>query len=265
MYNCFNHHSLFVGPNVTEEAEYPIVCDDFSITSFTEDKGSPIDSLSEESFASKPIPKPSGSLKMKKRGKNEEEPCIISSTPEAESYFQQQAEILYEKAASGFLDIDVVPERRKTSDVLTVKTSAPEAHFDVADLSAEPSLAVKPLRTTKGVPLSSFEALYDRTQVEDVPGDLTLGAGELFPGDKFHGTRQEFEPGTSSFENIYHEPLYVGIQSDHMLPDVRWSAPADTIEPPVILKEEFDQRYGAVQERIEEHFSEISELVSKQG
>ena len=194
--------------------------EDFSITSFSEVKSSLVDVSSggedASSTAARPIPKPTGSLRVKRRGRSQEEPYVISSTPEGERYFQQQAEILYEKAAAGDLDVrvpDVAPDH---DTGLVVKVGQDDArrgvgHVEVADLSAEPSLAVKPLRTAEGVPLSSFEALYDTTQLEAIPGDVVLGAEELRLGDKFQGTKLESEvPGMSSFENIYQ-------QSDEML------------------------------------------------
>ncbi len=204
---------------------------------------------------------------------------MISSTPEGEKYFQKQAEILYEKAAAGDLDVEVTPERQPGELVVLEGDDADRggSHVDVSDLSSEPCLAVKPLRTRKEPPLSSFEALYDTTQIEEVPGDLGLGAHELRPGDKFTGTRPDDDgaaaaaaaAGMSSFENIYHPSAsdagsFLISPGDTLepLPEVRWSAPADSIEPPMLVKEEFDQRYGAVRDRIEGHFTDITEMVA---
>ena len=53
--------------------------------------------------------------------------------------------------------------------------------------------------------------------------------------------------------------------SQDSLPEVRWSAPVDSLEPPVLVKEEFEQRFGAVKDKIEGHFSEIKEMVSSEA
>ena len=150
------------------------------------------------------------------------------------------------------------------------------SHIDIADLSSEPLLAVKPLRriTAAAAALSSFEALYDTTELEEVPGDLALGGEQMRPEDRFQGTRTTGGgvglPGLSSFENIYELPGSAlpsstgSLRPIEELPGARWSAPADTLEPPVLIREEFDQRYGAVRDKIAEHFSDISELVGKE-
>ena len=235
---------------------------------------------------------------LKKRISSEEDQQrLISSTPEGEKYFQKAAEVLYEKAAAGeALDVEVrhpggESSREASESGLVVQPQEDEtpglggsqilqesdgSHIDIADLSSEPLLAVKPLRrnTAKGpAGLSSFEALYDKTELEEVPGDLALGGEQMRPEDRFQGTRTAEGvggaglPGLSSFENIYELPESAQ-PSHHLpaeeLPGARWSAPADTLEPPVLIREEFDQRYGAVRDKIAEHFSDISELVGKE-
>ena len=155
--------------------------------------------------------------------------------------------------------------------------------MDISDLSSEPLLAVKPLRrgsAPRGVAaaaLSSFEALYDKTELEDVPGELALGGEQMSPDDRFQGHQvSKGLPVLSSFENIYELPVtvYPGerdevsagsrLPAGELPPGARWSAPADSLEPPVLVREEFDQRYGAVREKIEGHFSDITELVGKE-
>ena len=155
--------------------------------------------------------------------------------------------------------------------------------MDISDLSSEPLLAVKPLRRGSAprgaaAALSSFEALYDKTELEDVPGELALGGEQMSPDDRFQGHQVSGLPGLSSFENIYELPVtvYPGerdgdasaagsrLPAGELPPGARWSAPADSLEPPVLVREEFDQRYGAVREKIEGHFSDITELVGKE-
>ena len=213
---------------------------------------------------------------------------LISSTPEGEKYFQKQAEVLYEKAAKGEpleVEVEVIREASASGSGLIVQPHGAESevegggldgsHIDIADLSSEPLLAVKPLRrsaaSSKGAAaLSSFEALYDGAELEEVPGDLALGGEEMSPEDRFQGHQiSGLPPGLSSFENIYEMPVtvYPGQGSQlpaEELPGARWSAPADTLEPPVLIREEFDQRYGAVRDKIAEHFSDITELVAKE-
>ena len=233
---------------------------------------------------------------MKKRISSEEDPPrLISSTPEGEQYFQKQAEVLYEKAAAGeALDVEVEDSREASESGLVVQPHdeadslagsqilqrSDGSHMDISDLSSEPLLAVKPLRRGSAprgaaAALSSFEALYDKTELEDVPGELALGGEQMSPDDRFQGHQISGLPGLSSFENIYELPVtvYPGERDDastgsrlpaEELPGARWSAPADSLEPPVLVREEFDQRYGAVREKIAGHFSDITELVGKE-
>ena len=136
-----------------------------------------------------------------------------------------------------------------------------EGHIDIEDLSAEPLLAVKPLRriAAASAALSSFEALYDKAELEEVLGDPALGGEQLRPDRRFQGTRPADGglPGLSSFENIYelqdsaaHPPPPPGSLAVAEVPDARWSAPADSLEPPLLIQEEFDQRFGTVQEKV---------------
>lgn len=240
-------------------------------------------------------PPPKGSRgipALKKRISSEEEPRLISSTPEGEKYFQKQAEVLYEKAAAGELDVEVprIDEQgaSRPSSGLVVQLQEDQipgegeggggssgSHIDIEDLSTEPLLAVKPLRriAAASAALSSFEALYDKAELEEVPGDPVLGGEQLHPDRRFQGTRPADVglPGLSSFENIYElqesAAAYPppGALAVEELPGARWSAPADSLEPPLLVQEEFDQRYGAAQEKVGERPGNVTDLVAAEG
>ena len=228
--------------------------------------------------------KPKMTLKIKG---SEDESFTINNSFEAECYFQKQAEKFQDRAKDA-LAVNV-PEPSPIRE-LSVKPieQLEEGGISVRDLSEEPILAVRTMEsfTETQNPLSSFEALYDKTQLESVPGTVRLTAEELQEslGDRFKGTLQESAGGMSSFENIYQggitDPLTedffitatTGTASDNgqagdgvvgagALPNVRWSAPANTIEPPIIESGDFATRFDAVQEQISDHWSDIKCLV----
>ena len=188
---------------------------------------------------------------------------------------EEEGEGVREASESGLV---VQPHEGESPGESQILQRSDGSHIDIADLSSEPLLAVKPLRrptASRGAAaLSSFEALYDKTELEEVPGDPALGGEQMSPEDRFQGHQISGLPGLSSFENIYELPVTVYPGADpssagpplpaEELPGARWSAPADTLEPPVLIREEFDQRYGAVRDKIAEHFSDISELVGKE-
>ena len=215
---------------------------------------------------------------------SEDESFTINNSFEAECYFQKQAE-KFQNRARDAMAVEV-PEASPIRE-LSVKPIAEEEEgheaVTVRDLSEEPSLAVRPPPTTMShqIPLSSFEALYDKTQLETVPGTVRLTAQELQDnlGSRFKGTFPDGAAGgMSSFENIYQggliegEPLTEGDffitapgvsqgDSGGALPSTRWSAPANTIEPPIIGSEEFAERFGAVQDKIDGHWTTIKDMV----
>jgi len=121
-------------------------------------------------------------------------------------------------------------------------------------------------------PLSSFESLYDTTTVETV-GSGGARQDTLDIGDRYRGTFVDVEPG--SFENIYRvdpDQEVKGASSTPTTsalppamgapPEVRWSAPAETVEPPVLRPEAFDERMGELSQRIDAHWTEIEGMIT---
>lgn len=268
--------------------------DDITITSFADPEGSVlIDDvcieLSPEKEKPPPVPKPRMTPMTYKNPRPSKDESFSSSFTinnsfEAESYFKKQAEKLLDRPED-MLEVEV-PDPSPVRE-LSVKPLLEEAMADssnlknvvttVRDLSEEPNLGVKPSKDQ--YPLSSFEALYDTTELESVPGTVKMTAEELQDslGDRFKGTTftdlEGASGGISSFENIYQmdpegSEFFITTSSgsgadSHQLPNSRWSAPANTIEPPIICSQEFANRFGAIQEQIEGHWSNIEGMVDR--
>merc|ERR1712051_1032749 len=104
----------------------------------------------------------------------------ISSTPEAESYFQRKTDLLQDKALRGDLDIQVTGENISEG-------------IEIFNLSDDPVLTVKDAMS------SSFENLYDKCR------DLAVSGAEDYSTSNrgsFHATYNVPER-VSSFENLY--------------------------------------------------------------
>lgn len=118
----------------------------------------------------------------------------ISSTPEAESYFQRKTDLLQDKALRGDLDIQVTGEQIRDEgglEVLPLENISEE--IEIFNLSDDPVLTVKDAMS------SSFENLYDKCR------DLAVSGAEDYSTSNrgsFHATYNVPER-VSSFENLY--------------------------------------------------------------
>ena len=119
----------------------------------------------------------------------------ISSTPEAESYFQRKTDLLHDKALRGDLDVRVTGEQIKDEgglEVLPLENISEE--IEIFNLTDDPVLTVKDAMS------SSFENLYDKCR------DLAVSATEedysTSNRGSFHATYNVPER-VSSFENLY--------------------------------------------------------------
>lgn len=127
-------------------------------------------------------------------------------------------------------------EEKENHEDLTVLTP-PNPEISIPNLSQHPRLQVLPVITDTDDPLvlSSFEALYDETLLEQQPGEIILPPEKLRQniGARFQGTfdSKHAESG-SSFEDIYTLPKNEKMQENLIscdLPDNRWSAPVEQI------------------------------------
>ncbi len=166
---------------------------------------------------------------------------IISSTPEAQKYFDGATRDLEVREKATTVDIgEAVPPNATDLRVKPVKDV--ESHIQIDSLDRLPVLEVKSVEIGHPaiqLPFSSYEALYDSSRMEHVLADPGMRAEELTFQDRDH---REVPPpgGTSSFENIYVAPPPVdasaapadgpGHQAGRaVLPDIRWSAPVDDV------------------------------------
>lgn len=212
----------------------------------------------------------------KHRYSNDETP--ISCTPEGEDYFKKQAEQLFRRVNEGQLrelDIEVPahvaegiqPSESGSDLVVKPVTFASETEVEVMTLNFEPGLIVKPVDIRQD-PYSSYEAIYDRVTLEEIPSEKNLSTTEIMTklGDKFHGTHQIPEI-TSSFEELYENAAqdmagHILTSAMSNLPDSRWSAPVGSVEAPILEEDEFQSRYGLVQHSIDHHWQQIQDLLS---
>lgn len=236
-----------------EEAELFDSGLDYTIQSFTAERGSLIDGSEDESGTDNDC------------HEDKDEEALISSTPDAEKYFQAHVQSQQTRYSHGDLDIQVgsLKELERQSS-LQVRDIDQNDVIDIQDLKELPKLKVE---THFQGPLSSYEALYDETELEHVQADPKLRADNIRLAERHHGTFQGgLEEGTrSSYENIYQaeqSDLVCHPQSSaNELPSSRWSAPISSIEPPILQEDEFQSRYGEVQDRIESHWNELADIV----
>ena len=162
---------------------------------------------------------------MKRQRSDLSETAMISSTPEAESYFRRKAaleskrtdlEIEVDDLSSQTDTLVVVPvEEEEDEDEKTLVSTADVT--EISDLEVKPVLEIAPLNefpneletalfeqddiSGPGIEhSSSFEALYDAAQLETVPSNIPLE--EIGIGDHFQGTFN-LPDIRSSFENLY--------------------------------------------------------------
>ena len=202
-----------------------------------------------------------------------EENSKISTTPEGEKYFMKREESFVAKVAKGEVEklaVDINDyfslEHSASSSSLSVRpvVVSPEAEIVVEDLGSQSNLTVKPLDK----PCSSYEHLYDTIDPEiQITNEAVMTKSEIMEnlGDKFVGT-QEMPEYFTSFEELY---LRADEQSNPEISDSmtdqaveRWSAPAGTVEPPILNASELSNRLQPVQAKIDSHWDEFEILMS---
>jgi hypothetical protein len=183
---------------------------------------------------------------------------------------------------------------------LTVKPvlTNPEAEIEITgaeDISDSASnLIVKTVGspTAAGGLLSSYESIYDRLLLEEVETGMEMetsgvehanttdmvqrrvpvSAASLVLGDRFCGMPHQLPDWAgSSFQELYDQSATA--LADSILaaatldaaaePLDRWSAPAGTLEPPIMDAGNFFMRFDPVQERIEGHWQELEILMKE--
>lgn len=208
----------------------------------------------------------------------------ISTTPEAEAYFMQREQSFINKVYTGEvhnLAVNVsnfyALDTSMSESDLTVKpvvNANPEMEMEISSLETSSSeLTVKPMEESKGL-ISSYEAIYDRISIEDLDHipDQRMSTSDLLDnlGDRFEGTRFPVPDHASSFEDLYER------SADNMAGDIlnsaldtmepaRWSAPAGSVEAPILEAEEFSIRFDPVAERIQGHWQELEILLEGGG
>lgn len=204
----------------------------------------------------------------------------ISSTPEGESYFLAREESFIKKVHEGelqnmavevsdYFSLDSVDEE------LVVKPiqENPEAEIEISDLRPKSSLMVKPITSSESrAPVSSFETIYDKLSIEEVEPTGTMTKEEILAsiGDKFQGT-VEVPEYFSSFDELcqfggeYTDESSSGIASLDGDLGRRWTAPAGTVEAPILEEEEFTVRFQPVVERTSGHWTELEKMMDGQS
>ena len=204
--------------------------------------------------------------------------CKISSTPEAESYFMKREESFIKKVFDGELQnlavevSDYFISLEPVDEALVVKpiSEDPEAEIEITDLRPESSLIVKPVNEPRGH-LSSFERVYDKISLEEIPSHSKMTKEEILAslGENFQGT-VETPDFASSFDEIYQLSSVDTAQTSSRvcsmefsadLPGRRWTAPEGTVEAPILAAEEFSVRFEPVVERTEGHWEELERMV----
>ena len=208
----------------------------------------------------------------------------ISTTPEAEAYFMQREQSFINKVYTGEvhnLAVNVsnfyALDTSMSESDLTVKPVAnanPEMEMEISSIETLSSvLTVKPMEESKGL-MSSYEAIYDRISIEDLDHipDQIMSTSDLLDnlGDRFEGTRCPVPDHASSFEDLYERSAdnmagdILNSAFDNMEP-ARWSAPAGSVEAPILEAEEFSIRFDPVAERIQGHWQELEILLEGGG
>ena len=192
----------------------------------------------------------------------------ISTTPEAETYFMKREASFVDKVAKGELEslaVDISDFCKEGTDlkVKPVNTS-PTSEIEVISLEADTELTVKPLEKRT----SSYESVYEKIILSEGIGSRQSVAellGNL--GDNYKVTRT-IPDFTSSFEDLYQRTAgdmageIVSSALDSFEPD-RWSAPAGSVEPPILEADEFTIRFDPVAEQIQGHWQELEILMEE--
>ena len=198
----------------------------------------------------------------------------ISSTPEGESYFMAREESFIKKVYDGelqnlavevsdYFSVDAVKE-----DLLVKPISKdPKAEIEIKDLRLQSCLRVK---SEARAPVSSFETIYDKISLEDIGSTSKLTKEEILAslGDKFQGT-MEVPEFVSSFDELCQ---FSAMDMDQSIRGAsgldpaldcgrRWTAPAGSVEAPILEAEEFSVRFEPVVERTEGHWEELEKMM----
>jgi len=201
----------------------------------------------------------------------------ISTTPEAERYFMKREQSFINKVYKGDLQSlavevsDYCSLHTSLSDSdLTVKPCShySEAEIEVVDFetcSKSDILSVKPLGASVPTTISSYETIYDKLQLDDntvgEPPSISNIIGNL--GDRFDEVK--FVPEhAASFEELFHsssDGVDNSLEANQSAQQERWSAPSGTVEPPILVADEFTMRFDPVQERIEGHWQDLEILM----
>lgn len=207
----------------------------------------------------------------------------ISSTPEGESYFMARENSFVRKVHDGELqnlavEISDYFSLESVDEELVVKpiVEDPGAEIEITDLRPESSLVVKPIDlTVKRAPVSSFETIYDKVSLEEVKPRSRITKEEIMAGlgERFQGT-VEVPDFVSSVDELYQFSSMDMAQSSSSTshletavrqPVRRWTAPAGTVEAPILAAEEFTVRFEPVLERTEGHWEELERMMSEQS
>jgi len=149
----------------------------------------------------------------------------------------------------------------------------PGAAIEITDLRPDTRLRVKPIDlSVKTAPVSSFETIYDKVDYEDVVACPRMTKDEIMSnlGDRFRGTI-EVPDCISSFDELYQissmdtETTSTSCTTSMDLPGRRWTAPAGSVEAPILAEEEFDVRFAPLVERTESHWGEIERMMGGQS
>jgi len=136
---------------------------------------------------------------------------------------------------------------------------------DFETCSKSDILSVKPLGTSVPTTISSYETIYDKLQIDDntvcEPPSISNIIGNL--GDQFDEVK--FVPEhAASFEELFHsssDGVDNSLEVNQSAQQERWSAPSGTVEPPILVADEFTMRFDPVQERIEGHWQDLEILM----
>jgi len=197
----------------------------------------------------------------------------ISTTPEGESYFKAREDSFIRKVHDGELENLAVEisdyfSLESVGEELVVKPVLvdPEAEIEITDLRPESRLRVKPIDlSVKTAPVSSFETIYDKVIYEDVTTCSKMTKEDIMSnlGDRFRGT-VEVPDCISSFDELYAiSSMDTTTTSSSCTTSLgrRWTAPAGSVEAPILAEEEFAVRFEPVVERTENHWEDIERMM----
>lgn len=194
----------------------------------------------------------------------------ISSTPEGESYFMAREESFIKKVHEGELQTMAVEvsdyfSMESIDDDLMVKplVEHPEAEIEITDLRPGSNLVV---RTVTQAPVSSFETIYDKIALEEMETNTQMTKEEILASleDKFQGA-VALPEYFSSFDELYQ--MEMDESSGVMAAEEgrRWTAPAGTVEAPILEAEEFIVRLQPIAERTSGHWNELEKMLEGQS